>query len=231
MIIWVLLWLSFGLQLFLFLCKVWNNWAKGSEQWTYDQQTSKTVDYVFFKEKLLLNPKEMLKFSVLKRYSEILIWIILPLPDTYAVLYCTLYNNPNYFIYVLYPAKNQYWKFETNIPRKGIVRPQSQIPHSCVCERFIYSHDRSAYSGAGNMWIDPGNIKIDLRLNVEIGTEAGQFPEKEYMNISLQCSFNSLIGCTNYTWNLYIHVYSTLYSRTLTRKQKCRYTGRKGWEL
>ncbi len=29
------------------------------------------------------------------------------------------------------------------IPRKGIVRPQSQFPHTCVCERFIYSQDRS----------------------------------------------------------------------------------------
>jgi hypothetical protein len=37
----------------------------------------------------------------------------------------------------------------------GIVRPQSQFPHSCVCERFIYSHDRSAYSAAGNMWSGP----------------------------------------------------------------------------
>jgi len=34
-------------------------------------------------------------------------------------------------------AKNRCRKFETNIPRKGIARPQSQLPHSCVCERFI----------------------------------------------------------------------------------------------
>jgi hypothetical protein len=40
-------------------------------------------------------------------------------------------------------------KFKTNIPRKGIVRPQSQFPHSSVCERFIYFHTRSAYSAAG----------------------------------------------------------------------------------
>jgi hypothetical protein len=33
--------------------------------------------------------------------------------------------------------------FETSIPRKGIARLQSQFPHSFVCERFIYSHDRS----------------------------------------------------------------------------------------
>ncbi len=46
-------------------------------------------------------------------------------------------------------ANTQFFTFETNIPRKGIVRPQSQFPHSCVCERFIYSHDRSAYSAAG----------------------------------------------------------------------------------
>jgi hypothetical protein len=49
-----------------------------------------------------------------------------------------------------YTAKTQYRKFDTNIPRKGIVRPQSQFPHLCVCERFIYSHNRSAYSVIGN---------------------------------------------------------------------------------
>ncbi len=49
-------------------------------------------------------------------------------------------------------AKNQYWKFETNIPRKGIARPQSRFPHLCVCERLLYSHHRSAYSATGNMW-------------------------------------------------------------------------------
>ncbi len=50
-----------------------------------------------------------------------------------------------------YTAKKKYRNFETNIPRKGISGSQSQFPHSCVCERFIYSHDRSPYSAGGNI--------------------------------------------------------------------------------
>ncbi len=51
--------------------------------------------------------------------------------------------------YMSHTAKTKYRNFETNIPRKGISGFQSQFPHSCVCERFIYSHDRSAYSAGG----------------------------------------------------------------------------------
>ncbi len=39
--------------------------------------------------------------------------------------------------------------FRLLIPRKIISRPQSQFPHSCVCEWFMNSHDRSAYSDSG----------------------------------------------------------------------------------
>jgi hypothetical protein len=36
-------------------------------------------------------------------------------------------------------------KFHLCIPFLGIAWPQSQFPHSCVCERFIYSQDRFTY--------------------------------------------------------------------------------------
>jgi hypothetical protein len=55
-------------------------------------------------------------------------------------------------------AKTKCRKLETNIPRKGLSGSQSQFPHSCVCERIIYSHDGSAFSAGGNMWTDPGKI-------------------------------------------------------------------------
>jgi hypothetical protein len=64
-------------------------------------------------------------------------------------------------------AKKQYRKFETDIPRKGIARPKSQFPHSCICERFLFSHDQSAYSAAGNMWT--GNTYINHSQTLECG--------------------------------------------------------------
>jgi hypothetical protein len=61
------------------------------------------------------------------------------------------------FLYVC-TAKTQYQKFETNIPRKGIARPQSQFPHSCVCERFIYPTIDLPILLQVNIWSDPKKI-------------------------------------------------------------------------
>jgi hypothetical protein len=69
-------------------------------------------------------------------------------------------------------AKTQYRKFETNIPRKGTARLQSQFLHSCFCERFIYSSDRSAYPAAGNRWAERGNTYMQIahrHMNVQMG--------------------------------------------------------------
>ncbi len=65
-------------------------------------------------------------------------------------------------------AKTKCRKFETNIPRKGISGPQSQFPHSCVCERIIYSHDGSAFSAGPILGIyksltDTWKWKLGLR--------------------------------------------------------------------
>jgi hypothetical protein len=66
----------------------------------------------------------------------------------------------------------------------GIAGLQSQFPHSCVCERFIYSQDRFTHFLQQNRQINRGNISIAHRhMNAEIGPVAPhpQFLFWEYL--------------------------------------------------
>ncbi len=60
---------------------------------------------------------------------------------------------------------------------------QFQFLRSYICERFIYFQDRSACSAAGK-YVDQSWEKINRAQAYErkIGTEAAQFPGKEYIN-------------------------------------------------
>ena len=63
-------------------------------------------------------------------------------------------------------------QFRLYIPFLGIARPQLQFPHSYVCERFIYSQDRSTYFLQQKRQTHHGNIQFAHRhMNVEIRTE------------------------------------------------------------
>jgi hypothetical protein len=51
-------------------------------------------------------------------------------------------NHRYHCKYTITKIRNKYFQ-------KRNCRPQSEFLHSCFCERFIYSHDRSAYIAAG----------------------------------------------------------------------------------
>ncbi len=60
-------------------------------------------------------------------------------------------------------------QFRLYIPFLGIARPQPQFPHSCVCERFIYSQNRSTYFLQQKRQTHRGNICIIRSQTHECG--------------------------------------------------------------
>ncbi len=74
----------------------------------------------------------------------------------------------------IYTAKTKHRHFETNIPRKGISGPQSQFPHSCICEWFIYIFPPSVCIFYWRKYVDRSwdYINRSQTHDVEIGAEA-----------------------------------------------------------
>ncbi len=79
---------------------------------------------------------------------------------------------------------SQKWNCAASLFPKQNYNVQSPNSHNHISVSDLYiSRIGLSILLQPNMWTDPGNIYIAHRhMNVEIGTEAAQFPEKEYIN-------------------------------------------------
>ncbi len=71
------------------------------------------------------------------------------------ILACKTFYMSDCFTITYYTLQRQ---FRLYIPFLGIARPQTQFPHSCVCERCIYSQDMSTYFLQQKRQTHRGNI-------------------------------------------------------------------------
>jgi hypothetical protein len=79
------------------------------------------------------------KFVCTLRVSEADALLRNQTPLLYISALVSLFERYKY-IYIIHTTSIPLQRiFHLCIPRKGIARPQSQFPHSCVCERFIWS--------------------------------------------------------------------------------------------
>ncbi len=96
-----------------------------------------------------------------------------------------------------------YQKSDLCIPRNDTAQPRSQFVHSCICERFIYSKDRSAYLAAGKQ--SDRNWEY---INHSKKHECGNLKTEHYnsvLKIKRPCSFISgitYIGTRHLYWIL-----------------------------
>ncbi len=132
---------------------------------------------------------EYIKYSALwttnKQFSSWFVLMNKPLGFLFLIIICFAFwwvfpGEPAHCIVMQRFGKGGRWRIANKLPHctepvsKIRIFPEKElratVPIStfmCLWAIYIYSHDRSAYSAAGNMWTDPGNIKIAHRhMNV-----------------------------------------------------------------
>jgi hypothetical protein len=92
-------------------------------------------------------------------------------------------------------CKGPIQKIRKTYSQKRNCAPQSQFLHSCVCELFIYSHDRSAYSAAGK-YVDRSWVYINRLQTHECGNWVWgrAIPRKGIHKCDFCCSADSTVA-------------------------------------
>ncbi len=135
--------------------------------------TGKILEGFPFSKKYLLTPHH----KIINRYNGKQMPIIWQRCFSFSNQISFFFHIPDSFFGCLHSNLTASERSDFCIPRNETARPRSQFPHSCICEQFIYSHDRSTYFAAAKYWPnDPGNIEIAYRyMNVELGTRPRSF--------------------------------------------------------
>jgi hypothetical protein len=74
--------------------------------------------------------------------------------------------------------------FFCQFPNPWTLRVSGMGCYTSKCEKVKITAPYTAYTAAANMWTDLGNMYVNRSqtMDVDIGIEAEQFPEKEYIN-------------------------------------------------